>query len=204
MPIIQPTHGSALSALLHNAHTPEGELGMAKFILKTVDDYARPTFPDRPAALVLEDHEILDAYQMWEHGTNLSADKKRALAYFSAWRVLVWQAEARAGMKLFMLVNGARVFEAREMWEEGDLLLAYAESEYPGFVRQDCPEGLGWIELREWSLKKARDYALLPGFMRIMKQPKGGVPFHKPQGQRGAREVRDEPLEQEKMPWDEE
>lgn len=204
MPTMTPTHGSALSALLGDQKTPESRLSMAKVILQSLEDYARPTFPDRPAALVLEDHEILDAYHLWEHGMKLSADKSRALSYFGAWRLLVWQADARAGMKLCMLVHAARIFEAQEQLGEADLLLEYAEDQYPGFRGQDVPTGIDWRDLCEWCLEKGRDYYLLPGYMRVMKQPKGGVPFHKAQGKRGPVAVPDLPLEQEKMPWDEE
>jgi hypothetical protein len=201
MPTIQPTHSSALRALLQGDQpTPEILLKKARFVLQSLDDYRPPPFPDRPAVIALDDHELLDAYHQAEHGVKVGADKQRALSYFGKWRLAVWSAEAVAGGRLAILVESARTFEAQEHHEEADAVWAFAESSYPTFDSQRCPSGMGWIELRDWALIAVRDLQLLPRYMRIMRRPKGGVPFHKPQGERA--EPEDDRLEQEKMPWE--
>ena len=200
--MVMPTHGSAIGKLLDNSPlTPEKRLKIARHVMQIRGDYGRPDFPDRPAALALEDYEVIDAYQIWESGAQPGADKRRALKLFGAWRQAVRQVEAHAGMSLLCLVDAAHTFEAQHLGDEADVLLTIAEEEYPGFKRSECPD-LPWDQLREWCLKKGRDYALLPVYMRSMPSPRAGTPFHKPQGQRGEAPQVDEPLEEQKSLWD--
>ncbi len=183
---------------------------MAQFILQThEEDYKTRPFPERPAAIALDDHELIDAYKRQEMGSKITADRKRALTYFGHWRYAVWAAESDAGMRLLAVVDAALEFDRQQMDGEADVLFCFAEDNYPGFKRGDAPKGLSWSGLRDWCLGKARNYSLLPRYMRKMEHPKGGVPFHKPQGERGDRPPVNEPIpmfgeEQEKMPWDEE
>lgn len=200
--MVMPTHGSAIGKLLDNGlMTPEKRLEIAHLVMQMRGDYGRPTFPERPAALALEDYDVIDAYQIWESGAQPGADKRRALKLFGAWRCAVRQVEAHAGMSLLCLVDAARTYEEHHLGDEADVLLTIAEEEYPGFKRGECPD-LPWDGLREWCLKKGRDYALLPAYMRSMKPPRSGTPFHKPQGQRAEPPVEDDTPEQDKMPWD--
>ncbi len=159
--------------------------------------YKRPAFPERPAMLQLDDHELLDAYHAYQAGVKLTADKRRALSYFAAWRTAVWDIEVRAGMGLVSLADAALIFERQNLGDEADLLFSFAEEEHPGFRRAECLRGVAWWQLRDWCMVKGRNLSLLPGYMRTMRRPKGGVPFHKPQGQRD-----ETSFGQGDLPWD--
>ena len=66
---------------------------------------------------------------------------------------------------------------------------------------QDVAKVLGdWFVLRDWCQARAKNYGLLPRYMRVMEHPKGGVPFHKPQGQRGQDDASEH--EQGALPWE--
>lgn len=181
---------------------------MAKTVLQThEEDYAAKPFPARPAAIALDDHELIDAYQLQEKGGKITADRRRALTYFGHWRYAVWAAESDAGMRLLGVVDAALVFEGQDFQIEADILFSFAEDQYSSFRRADAPRDLPWDQLRDWCLGRGRDYGLLTKYMRAMKHPKGGVPFHKPQGKRGGRPSISEHVpisDQEPMPWDEE
>ena len=134
-----------------------------------------------------------------------SADKRRALGYFGKWRVAVWSVEAHAAMRLCVLAQAAEAFEQNELHDEADVLWSFAEEQNRGFGRSTCPRGVPWYQLRDWCLVEARNHDLLPRYMRTMVPPKGGAPFHKPQGERG--EVDHPPAwddnEQQGLPWEE-
>jgi hypothetical protein len=183
--------------------TPVKRLLMAKFVMQNhEEDYAPPPYPERPEVLTLDDHELLDAHCLGESGSNLTADKRRALSYFGAWRAAVWASEDDRGMKLLTLVDSAQTFEAQNYEIEADILFGFAEEHYPGFRRSDAPSDLVWCDLREWCRAKMRNYSLLPGYMRTMVQPRGGVPFHRPQGERSEQDV-EKPYGQAALPWEE-
>jgi hypothetical protein len=186
--------------------TPEKQLKLARYVLQGVEACVRPTFPTRPAMIALDDHELLDAYQSYSAGVKLQADKRRALSYFGTWRVSVWSAESVAARRLLSLVDAASVFADHELLDEMDALLTFAEENYPGFQRNEVPaKGEPWYVLRDWCQQVAKDYALLPEYLRTMREPKGGVPFHRPQGHRGPDGdpgYTEEPDEQGSLPWE--
>jgi len=186
MPTIQPTHASAMSQLvrLDEPMTPERELQLARMVLQDPAPYGRPVFPERPAVMVLDDHELLDAYRAWEAGVNLGADKRRALGYFGAWREGVWRAEGIARMHLLALVHAAQVLARADLPDEADVVWSFTEDQY-GVARSRVPE-LDWIDMRDWCASVVRDYTVLPRYLRSMTPPTGGVPFHKPPAQRDA------------------
>lgn len=199
---LMPTHGSALAPLLGNEPlTPEKWLQIAKLTHQTRADYVRPAFPDRPAPIVLEDHELIDAYRAWESGQSPGKDKSRQLDLLARWKEAVRKVEAEAGVALLALLSAAQTFEEQNLGDEADTLLTIAEDEFPGFLRKSYPARADWFDLRDWCLVLCRDLNLLPTYMRSMRQPFGsGVPFHKAQGKRGPEPVPD--IDDPVMPWD--
>ena len=209
MPTIEPTHGSSLLANLQlpgdpgSAERSAEYLKIARFVLRTLDDYKRPDMPARPAMLTMEDHEIIDAARAEMAGLKLSADKRRQLSYFGQWRDAVWAIEEVAGMKLLGPVDSAIVFDDAALHDEADVLFSFAEEQFPRFSRANVPRSCRyWSTLRDWCRSAARDYQLLPGYLRTMRRPKGGVPFHRPQGTRGDTSAAP-PLGQAQLPWEE-
>lgn len=175
---------------------------MAKFVMQGHEEvYAAPPFPERPAAIQLDDHELIDAHRAHESGHKITADKRRALSYMGTWRVAVWAVESEAGKHLATLVDAALVFEGQDFEIEADTLFGFAEDQYAGFVRAEAPRGAVWSVLRDWCCARTRNFSLLPQYMRTMQAPKGGVPFHRPQGARGQDDV-NQP-QQGGLPWEE-
>jgi hypothetical protein len=175
---------------------------MARYTLQICDRYyGRPEFPDRPEAIALDDHELIEAYRSVDVGVKVSADKRRALAYFGTWRVAIWRAEALAGRSLLAVVDAALTFERNDLPHEAEELLAFAEEQFPRFRATELPRNRAWWELSAWCQQVAKDYNLLPVYMRMMKEPRSGVPFHKAQGERGEAPAEPPPA-QSGLPWD--
>lgn len=203
MPIITPTHVSAMSSIVSGAMTTDMRMKLARMVFRVrEDDWCAPTFPERPSVITYEDHELIDAYTLANTGAKVQADKRRQLGYFGTWRCAVIKAEGEAGMRLAILIDTARTFEGAEVHEEADILLCFAEDQFPSFKRGDIPDGLAFSQVRDWCFSITHEWSLLPRYMRAMKHPRGGVPFDRQQGQRSDAPTFDEPL-QGRMPWDE-
>lgn len=182
-----PTHGSAILRMLPLGEplTDERKLKLAAFVLQVHDPiYKRPVFPERPEILLLEDHDLIDAYRQWSHGLNLGTDKRRQLMYFGTWRAAVMAAEMKSGIHLTTVLDAAVIYDHASLPDEADVLFTFAEDQF-SIRRSEVPRDGSWLGLRDWSLVAARDLNVLPGYMRTMKMPRGGVPTHRPQGQRG-------------------
>jgi hypothetical protein len=188
---IMPTHAAAAQSLLRLGAVPtkESELRKARFVLQIHNSYARPVYPEMPSEITLEENELIDAYQDASRGTKLGRDKVRQLHYFGEWRRAIMKAEGRAGVNLGVLIDAARIFEAQGFAEEADALWDFAEAQNPGLMRSEVPEFRWWPWLVAWCSRHVRDLLLFPSYMRAMRHPKGGVPFHKPRGERESEDV---------------